>query len=336
MGFPMKVTSTSLLAVVSTLVVSTLVACGGGSSDDAQPLDLKQRVPPPNALRISLPGSAGPKDSASAEVFAEVAALNKRLAPLALLQSYLDDGAARDRNVSILVALESPPHVADQVVRYNRGESRLDVERVNDHAFYYLQVKGPKGYDPDQSITNARMLVDGGTALGKTVGTRPELNALTGLASEARGYLRVHLNRRPQDRDDVNDAVQLDYDMARSVGEDATEERLHLLFFRKDTVQRADGQILAAWIRRDAEGGFIVQSEAKGKSATWSYLLQYKKDGSHAIWGADGKIRGCYSGSGAELGTTEEPAACDVFDRKFVSPPKLSGVWPGLPGGVPK
>ncbi|PID38138.1 MAG: hypothetical protein CSA65_08730 [Proteobacteria bacterium] len=327
----MTVSTTSLLAIVL-----ALGACVGGSSDDAKPLDLKQRIPAPNALRVSLPGNAGPEASASAEVFAAVSALNKRLAPLDLLQSYLNEGASRERDVSILVALETPPHVADQVVRYKRDESRLDVQRINDHVFYYLQVKGPKGYDPDQSITKARMLVDGGTLRGPSVGVRPSLAAVTGLASERRGFLRIHLNRRPDDRDDVNDAVQLDYEMARGVGEDAQEDRLHLLFYRQDKVQRADGQILAAWIRRDAEGGFVLQSEAKGSGATWSYLMQYKNDGSHAIWGADGTIRGCYSGSGAELGTAEDPTPCAVFDRPFVRPPPLKGVWPGLPSAVPK
>jgi hypothetical protein len=332
----MKVSSTVLLLSSALIVAPSLGACGGGSSDDAQPLELKQRIAAPNSLRVSLPGGPGAKDSASAQVFEAVAALDKRLGPLGLVQSYLDDGATRDRNISILLALESPPHVADQAVRYSRDDSRLDVERINDHVFFYLQSRGPKGYDPDQSITNARMLVDGGSALGKTVGSRPTLGALSGLASNKRGYMRIHLNRRPQDRDDVNDAMQLDYDLARPVGKDGSEESLHLLFFRKDTVQRANGQILAAWIRRDAEGGFVIQSEAKGSGATWSFLMQYKNDGSHAVWGADGKIRGCYSGSGAELGNDQDPTPCAVFDRKFVSPPKLTGVWPGLPGSVPK
>ncbi|MCK5800923.1 MAG: hypothetical protein KAI47_27235 [Deltaproteobacteria bacterium] len=323
-------------SLLATLAAFGVLGCGVGAGD-VQPLDLKARLPSIDHLRVSAPGASGPAKSGSALFHQAMRNLNAKLAPLDLLSSYLKDGGKRDRGVSLLVALESPPHAADQVTRFRRTDSRLDVERVNDHAFYYLQVPSSKGYDPDEAISSARMVVDGGTFRSQTPGARPVFGALSGLASSKRGFLRVHFNRRSQDRDAVQDAVQLDYDLARSVGVDATEESLHLVFFRIKKVAPADGQLLAAWIRRDAKGGFVLQSELKGGKAVWSFLAQYKADGSHAVWGADGTLLGCYSGEGAKLGDAADPMPCDVFKGKFVSPPKLKGIWPGgLPSGVPR
>lgn len=324
---------------LSALLALVLAASACGVADvEELPLDLKQRIPAPSQLRVSLPGAAGAATTASADVHDAVKALNKRLTALETLTTFLEQGGSRDRNVSLLIALESPPHVADQAVRYSGDESRLDLERINDHAFFYLQVKDAKGYDDDKQITNRRMLVDGGTIVPATLGTRPPTSPALGIANPNKGYLRVHFNRRPQDNDPVQDAMQVDYDLARSLGTEteATEDVLHFVLFRRTDVSGANGQVLGVRVQRDADGGTVVQSELNNGKPTWSFLAQYKANGGLAVWGADGKLLGCFDSGGTLLGDDADPLPCADFDRKFVSPPKLAGIWPGLPAGVPK
>jgi len=320
---------------VAWLALVSMTACGANEGD-LQPFDLIERVPAPSALRVSMPGPDGAADSAREQVHKAVRKLSGRLSALGDLERFLDSGGKRDRNISLPIALESPPHVADQAVRYSQDNSRLDVERINDHVFYYLQIRGQDGkYDLDTQISDKYMLVDGGSVVPKIAGTRPPTTQTLGVSRQARGYLRVHFNRRAQDRNDVHDALQLDYDLEAPIGEQ-TEQRLQFIFFRRSDVPGADGQVLGVWWRRDADGGFVLQSEQKNNKPRWSWIAQYRKDGSLAVWAGDGKLRACYDGSGKELGNEADPLPCADFNRKFVAPPKLSAVWPGLPSGIPK
>lgn len=324
------------LWTLATALVLSASACGVADVQEL-PLKLKDRIPVPAKLRVSLPGSAGAATTASAAVHAAVDLLNKRLKALDTLNNFLEQGGKRDRDVSLLIAVESPPHVADQAVRYQGSESRLDLELINDHAFYYLQVPDAKGYDPDKGITNRRMLVDGGTIVPKTFGTRPPTSPALGVANPRKGFLRVHFNRRPQDSEPAQEAMQLDYDLERPIGDtEATDDLLHFVLFRRTDVSGANGQVLGFLVRRDADGGTLLQSELQNGKPTWSFLAQYKSNGGLAVWGADGKLRGCFNSGGTLLGDDADPLPCAEFDRKFVAPPKLAATWPGLPAGVPK
>jgi hypothetical protein len=328
---------------VCAVAVWTIFFTGCGSSqDEAVPSDLKLRIPSVSTLKFFPALKRGADESASAKVVDTINLLSKQLRPLDDLNGYLENGGVRQRNVSIVVTLENPPHVADQLVRYTRGSSRLDVERVGDHAFFYLQYDQGDGFDPDSAIGPTRMLVDGGSLRAKTVGVRPNTRSATGLASANRGYMRVHLDHHPSDFDSVYKTVHIDYslDQPAAKEEDPNTDWVHFVHTIDDKVSAEDGQLWAVQRLSDSEGGTIVASEAKksGQSfkAAWAFLAQYKKDGSLAVWKSDGTLWACYSGGGTLLGDTDSPEGCADFTRKFTAPPK-SSVWPGgLPGGVPR
>ena len=65
-------------------------------------------------------------------------------------------------------------------------------------------------------------------------------------------------------------------------------------------------------------------------------LAQHDPQGALAVWDGDGIIWGCYDIGGAEIGNADNPTPCDIFQEPFSAPPGGPGIWPGLPGGVPR
>ncbi len=309
------------------IILSLAIGCDS-SSPARYPTDVKERYPAPAKLGISVPGKVGPAGSGSEQLFKVVKAASATVAPLDLLKEYLEEGGEEDRDLSITIALTGAPRVADRVVRFRRGSaSRLDVERVGDHAFIYLQYNQGTGFDPDYAIGETHMLIEGSTLPPKVLGARVDPVTATGLSDAAIGYLRFYRNHRPGDEDDLRAVGQLDYTISES-----GKRSLHLTY----TPKLGIGQVLPAgfWQQALADGsGFIYASEKHTGTTVYVVLAQYRADGAMAVWGGDGKLLGCYSGAGAELGT--DATACGDFNQKFTQPPSNSTVWPGLPAGVP-
>jgi hypothetical protein len=299
------------------------------SATDKVPTDLKDRFPAPASLAISIPGSAGPAGSGSEAVFGEVAAADRALSARDLLGEFLQAGGVENRDISITVALEGAPRVADQVVRYSRDRSRLDVERIGDHALCYLQYDRGSGFDPDRAISESRMVIEGSTVVPASEGLRSDVGRAAGLADPSAGYLRFHFNHRLEDLDSLHNAVQLDYRFKS----DAVS--LHLTYFiRPDATDKP--ATAGFWLIRKSDGsGLIYASQRQGSSLTYRFVAQFRSDGSLAVWSGDGKLWGCYDAGGAELGNSKSPAACSGFTQKFSAPPKGPGVWPDLPAGLP-
>ena len=312
------------------LVMSVLAfACACGPADDTHtPTELKSRYPALHTLTFAVPGKSGTPGTGSETLFREVRAAQASLTPLELLKEYYDDGGAFNRDLTIVIALEGAPRVIDQVVRYSREGSRLDVESVGDHSLFYLQVADAKGFDPDNAIGARRMLVDGSTVVPPVEGQRPPISLATGLADAGRGYVRLYFNRRPQETDAMHDWAQLDY----SFKTDRTS--LHLLYSVRGDYKAGDAT-LAYWYLTKADGmGFVYVAAQKAAGVAYRVLGQYRQDGSHAAWGGDGKMLGCYDGAGTELGTTS--AQCGDFNAPFATPPAGPKIWPALPAGIPK
>ncbi|MBW2736736.1 MAG: hypothetical protein JRH20_30485 [Deltaproteobacteria bacterium] len=305
----------------------------GATTSDYVPTELKERVPSLGVLGAAIPGrSSSVEESASQVVHADVAELRASLAPLSVLGGFFDEGADRDRDVSLFVALESPPHVADQVVRYIRGSAQLDVERVGDHAFFYLQYDRGDGFAPEDAMDASRMLVDGGTVVPEIYGTRPARQA-TGIHDPTVGFMRLHFNHRPGDEDAVNRAVQLDYNTEYSskAGGDVTFNYRHFSFFRRDDVGAADGQLVAMLIAANDTSGWVLRSERRGSGVAFSWIAAFSADGSLSVWHNDGSLWACYDSGGRELGNADNPIPCAELDLSVGAPPGGTGLWRSLP-----
>jgi len=312
------------------LVMSILVvACGCESTDEARtPGDLKTRYPTLSTLTFALPGSSSTLGTGSETLYKEARAAQASLSPLELLGQYYDDGGAFNRDLTIVVALEGPPRVIDQVVRYSRDGSRLDAESIGDHMPFYLQVADAKGFDPDNAITTRRMLVDGSTVVPPVEGQRPPITLATGLADNGRGFMRLYFNRRPQETDAMHDWAQLDYSFK------ADRTSLHLLYTVRGDYKAGDATRAYWYVTKPDGSGLVYVAAQKGTTVVYRVLAQHRQDGSHAVWGGDGKMLGCYDGTGTELGTTS--AQCGDFNIPFVAPPAGPKIWPALPAGIPK
>lgn len=324
-----------LLAQTSAIALLVAVSAGLGCSDAntaARPFELQRRLPPLQDLFPQIPGSRGADDLGRAAVFDHLEQARKHLDPLNVLDAYFTEGGSIDRNVAPVIALEGTPHVADQIVRYERSvdPSRLDVEPVTDHMFTYLQYGGNGGYDPDTAITEKHMLIDGSTVVPSAIGTRASIAEASGIASPDRGYMRVHFNRRPADANPAHLAVQLDYAISE------VQSDVHLSYFLSEE-NPGEQAFLAMWFVRRADGGGIAMLSVKEQSTvSYGWFTQYRADGSLAVWKGDGTLWGCSAGDGAQLGNAELPEPCAEFDEPFPKPPSISGVWLGLPGGIPR
>lgn len=308
----------------------------GATTTDYVPTELKERMPSLSTLGVSIPGkAAGAEDSASRVVHGHIAELQASLGPLSVLKGFFEDGGDRDRGVSIFVSLESPPHVADQVVRYSRGKARLDVESFGDHAFFYLQYDKGDGFAPDENVDASRMLVDGGSVTPKTYGMRPAASDASAINDPTVGFMRVHFNHRPGDGDAVNETVHFDYDTEYKRSADAEEVFTvrHFVFSRRPDVQPADGQVVAMTVVDTADWGWALRSERRGSGVVYSWIAIFLKDGTLGVWNNDGSLWACYDANGNELGNVDDPTPCEGFKRDIVSPPGDIGVWRGLPSG---
>jgi hypothetical protein len=315
------------------LLIWSMVALAGGcdsANDLRTPTDLKSRFPALDTLTFALPGKSGAVGTSSETLFKEAKSAQASLGALALLADYYDSGGTYNRDLSIMVALEGAPRFVDQVVRFNREGSRLDVERIGDHALFYLQAADAKGFDPDNAITTRRMVIDGSTVVPAAEGQRAPITLATGLADAGRGYLRLYFNRRPQETDAAHEGAQLDY----SFKTDRTS--LHLIYFARGDYKAGDAT-LAYWYLRKSDGtGFVYVAGQKAGSTVYRVLGQHRQDGGHAVWAGDGKLQGCYDAAGTELGTAANPAACGDFKAGFATPPAGPKIWPALPAGIPK
>lgn len=312
-----------------------LLASGcGATTSDYVPSEIKERMPSLGELAVAIPGSpSGAEDSASRVVHAHVAELRDSLAPLSVLGGFFDDGASRDRDASIFVALESPPHVADQVTRYKRDKAQLDVERIGDHAFFYLQYDRGDGFAPDDAVDASRMLVDGGTVVTRTYGERPTVSQANGIHDPTVGYMRVHFNHRPGDEDAVNEAVHFDYD-TQYKPRAASEEIFnfgHFAFFLRDDVTPEDGQLMAMVVGSKEDWGWVARSERRGSGVAFSWIAVFLADGSLGVWNNDGSLWACYNGSGSELGNAENPDPCAHLKKPIAATPTSTGLWRSLP-----
>jgi hypothetical protein len=310
------------------LMIGLASAAGCGSTTPTTiPADVKSSFPGADALKISIPGKRGAAGSASEMVFVAVDKAAAALQPMTVLQEYLTKGGEESRGIAITVALEGAPHVADQIVRYTRVPSRLDVERSGTHAFFYLQYDDGRGFDPDSAVGETHMLIEGSTVVPSKVGTRSVPSKAVGLSNPSLGYLRFHFNLRPEDSDPVRSAAQLDYNTGTG--------SLHLAYF---TLPTATGdKPVAFWLmpKSDGSGGLVYSSIKGSKGLAYEFVAQYTSDGSMAVWKGDGTLGGCYDGEGQELGNAKSPAGCSSFKQKMVAPPSNSDLWPGLPGGLP-
>jgi hypothetical protein len=318
----------SALAVVFS-PMAILLLFGFGCSPSATtkvPFDLQERFPAVADLRLPILGQAGAAESGSAALFQEIAAAQKALGALDLFGVYRNEGGEQDRNLTIILALEGAPRVVDQVVRYSRDDSRLDLERIGDHAFFYLQYGG-QGYDPNNSISEDHLLIEGSTVAGAKLGSRAQSTQATGLANSREGYLRFHFNHRPQDQDPLHSAAQLNYrfeDNFRSY---------HLTYFVRPEAQDKPARC-GFWLRLQSDGrGLIYTSQQQGTTSTYTALGQFHADGSVAVWKDDGTLWGCYDAKGNELGHSAE--ACADFSDGFVDPPAGLEIWPTLPASLP-
>ena len=323
-------TSARALACSSLLWLVTVAGCSSSSAPTKTPTDIKERFPPRASLAVKLAGAVGPSGTARAEAFQHVADVQKAIAELDLLQEYLDQGGPQERDLSITVALEGAPRVVDQVVRYQREPSRLDVERIGDHLFFYLQYNQGAGFDPDHAIGESHMLIEGSTVPPKIEGTRATVAAATGLADPNYGYLRFYFNHRPGDTSAVHSAVQLDYKLSKE------KRTLHFTYTIRPDTKEAEPTLGLYLIEQSDGSGLLYVSKRKAGNPSYALLAQYLGDGAMAVWSGDGKIWGCYDGSGTELGNATNPQPCDGYTTKFVAPPSGPKIWPGLPAGVPK
>jgi hypothetical protein len=308
-----------------------LILAGCGSTAASKPVvEIEERFPPRTSLAVALPGSVGPEGTARAAAFKHVADVSKAIAELDLLEEYLKLGGTEERDLTITVALEGAPRVVDQVVRYLRDRSRLDVERVGDHLFFYLQADQGAGFDPDHAIGESRMLIEGSTVLPRVEGERATRATATGLSDVNRGYLRFHFNHRPTDTSAVHSAVQLDYRLKAEV------RTLHFTYTIRPDTKESEPTLGLYLIAGNDGAGLLYVSRRKAGNPSYALLAQYRGDGSMAVWSGDGKLWGCSDGSGTELGNASNPQPCDGFSSKFTAPPSGPKIWPGLPAGVPK
>lgn len=313
------------------LLIWTTFALAGGcdtANELRTPTDLKTRYPALDTLTLALPGRGGAVGTSSETLFKEAKSAQASLSALTLLKDYYDDGGTYNRDLSIMVALEGAPRFVDQVVRFSREGSRLDVERIGDHALLYLQAADAKGFDPDNAITTRRMVIDASTVVPAVEGQRAPITLATGLADAGRGYLRLYFNRRPQETSAVHEGAQLDY----SFKTDRTS--LHLIYFVRGDYKAGDAT-LAYWYLRKTDGtGFVYVAAQKAGSTVYRLLGQHRQDGGHAVWAGDGKLQGCYDATGSEIGI--DAASCSDFKAGFVAPPAGPKIWPALPAGIPK
>jgi len=317
-------------ACASLCALLALQGCSSSSGPTRTATEIKERFPPRASLAVKLPGAVGPEGTARAAAFKHVAEVETALAELELLQEYLDQGGTQERDLSITIALEGAPRVVDQVVRYLRDPSRLDVERLGDHLFFYLQFDQGSGFDPNHAIGESHMVIEGSTVVPKIKGTRATVANATGLADVNRGYHRFHFNHRPPDTNAVHSAVQLDYELGK-------EQRvLHFAYTVRPDTKEAEPTLGLYLIENSDGSGLLYVSKRKGSGSSYALLAQYLGDGAMAVWSGDGKIWGCSDGSGAELGNEQNPQPCDGYTTKFTAPPSGPKIWPALPAGVPK
>jgi hypothetical protein len=291
------------------------------------PVDVKARFPALNTLSFSIPGTPGPEGSANEIAFKEVEGAKGAMIGLGLLQDYLEHGGEWTKDLTLIIALEGAPRVANQASRYSKGTSRFDVERIGDHALFYLQFDESKRFDPDQAIGESHLLVEGSTVTQAIIGQRATAQAATGLADPHRGYLRFHFNRRPEESNPVHAGAQLDYTL-----QDEQSTFAFTFFVRSDATE--GDPTLGVWLQTNADGsGFLYVSQRKKDSPIYKLLAQYLPEGEMAIWNGEGKLWGCFDGAGQELGNEKNSGPCGGFKTPFPAPPQG---WPGLPQGVPK
>ncbi len=313
------------------LILSALLIQGCDvASDNKIPSDLKDRIPPLEALTFEIPGTGGAADSSSDLVHWELDHANRAMGPLALITEYMEEGGLQERDASIIIALEGAPRVVDQLVRYTRDKSRLDVERIGDHSQFFLQYDQGRGFDPDNSVGEGAMLAEGSTIVPAGLGQRSSISRATGLANPDRGYMRFHFNHRPEDRNQTYDGAQLDYHFTEE------QDSLHLIFFLREDAVESDA-VLGVWLVRKPSGaGLIYISHQEDGKRSYKLLAQHDADGGLAVWDAEGQLMGCYDESGREIGNIDNPIPCDFFLEPFPTPPSDPGIWPGLPGGIPQ
>ena len=306
-----------------------LLASCGATGGDVVPSELKERLPTlSRLLPASLPGAAGPAQSPSREAHSFVGELRGMLRQLDVLGEYLDEGGARDDTIALVIALVTPPHVADLAVRYSRDGSRLDVERFGDHAFYYLQLPRGGSFQLDSQIDESGMLLDGGSAT-PPYATRPVVTTSTGRAKATSGYLRLQYNRRGEDVNPVHSAVQIDYRLEQPVPDtETTRDTIIYSFFRGDRVALVNGQLRGVLVERRADGGALLVSESRGNGVAWRWRAAYTAAGALKVWGSDGALAACYDASGVELGNKELPEPCDAIEAPLPAVPKVPGVLP--------
>lgn len=326
----MLIKARALPCFLAAALLGLLSGCGSSSNPTKTPTDVKERFPARASLALKLPGPVGPAGTAREAAFQHVAEVARALAELDLLQEYLDQGGAQERDLSITVALEGAPRVVDQVVRYSREPSRLDVERIGDHLFFYLQYNQGAGFDPDHAIGESRMLIEGSTVPPKIEGTRASISGATGLVDANRGYLRFYYNRRPTEPSAAHVAVQLDY----KLGSD--RRSFHFAYVVRPDTKESEPTLGLYLVEQSDGSGLLYVSKRKGGNAAYALLAQYLGDGAMAVWSGDGKVWGCSDGSGAELGNASNPQPCSGYTTKFTAPPSGPKIWPALPAGVPK
>jgi hypothetical protein len=316
--------------LVLSLSLSLVAGCDS-ALDNRTPMELKDRYPDLSTLSFEIFGKAGPVGSASETLFKEINTAQKAIGALSTLAEYYDDGGTLDRDVGLVIALEGAPRVVDQASRYVRGATRLDIERIGDHANFYLQAADYKGkYDPDNAIGESHMVIDASTIPPTVEGQRSSTKGATGLASSSRGYMRFYFNHRGEDASAVHHAAHLDY----SFKTDRTS--LHLLYTVRGDYTAGDATV-AYWYLKKSDGyGFIYVAAQKSGSIAYRVLGQHGPQGGYAVWGGDGKLLACYDNGGIEIGGPTNTAGCDGFKSAFTAPPAGPKIWPALPAGIPK
>jgi hypothetical protein len=315
---------------VSCLLTLFVSGCAESSGSDAWPLELRQRLPDIENLRVPTPSQDDGDGTASGTVASQLRRVATLLGPLDLLQSYLQEGGAIERDVAIVVAIQEPPRAAGPTMRYKREASRLDVESATDHRFFYLQILVSGRFDPDNALSERALLVDGSTVVPNKLGQRASISRATGLARVGRGYLRVQLNRRAAETDPASSAIQLDFDLG------AERETLHLIFFaRSNPIEQKRPHAL--WSVHDVESGqrYLYYSESDREQRSYGWLAQQTDEGHLVVWRGNGTLWACYDSAGVELGDDAAPALCQDLIQPFPKPPSGVG-WPALPGGLPR